>query len=351
MTSYRRILLFAVLLAVVAGATLALFAYFGRTSDFRAVAWGGSTQDALRSTMFAPFGKESGGSVSEDTYDGSLARIQAAARPAQGDWDVVEVETAVLLSGASQNLYRPVTLPDAVLVRLDPSSRNAHGIGLFEWWTVLAWNKKRLPTGVAPPTSWGDFWNLQKYPGPRGMRNSPRAALEIALIADGVSPQSLYPLDVPRALKKLDQIKKSIVWWSTGSEEQERLLSEYTMTTAWSGRVWTQITAGEPVDMTTRQGIADRDWWIIMNNSAHVDRADAFLEYSTRKDVQARFANATGYGPVNPDAYPLLTDQAKKYIPNPRASDGRPIDFNATWWAEHEPEILNQWNVWLSKPQ
>ena len=33
-------------------------------------------------------------------------------------------------------------------------------------------------------------------------------------MADGVAPADLYPLDIPRALAKLDTIKDEIVWWS-----------------------------------------------------------------------------------------------------------------------------------------
>ena len=36
-------------------------------------------------------------------------------------------------------------------------------------------------------------------------------------MADGVAPDKLYPLDVDRAFKKLEEIKPNItVWWTSG---------------------------------------------------------------------------------------------------------------------------------------
>ncbi|ODV43375.1 hypothetical protein AWV79_17990 [Cupriavidus sp. UYMMa02A] len=44
------------------------------------------------------------------------------------------------------------------------------------------------------------------------------AELEFALLADGVPKDKLYPIDVQRALKSLDRIKKNVVkWWDTGA--------------------------------------------------------------------------------------------------------------------------------------
>jgi putative spermidine/putrescine transport system substrate-binding protein len=41
----------------------------------------------------------------------------------------------------------------------------------------------------------------------------------VALLADGVEPSKLYPLDVDRALKKIEAIKPNInVWWSSGPQ-------------------------------------------------------------------------------------------------------------------------------------
>ena len=62
-----------------------------------------------------------------------------------------------------------------------------------------------------------DFFDLARFPGPRGLRDSgPKYNLELALIADGVPPWRVYPAlattnGVDRAFAKLDsdQVRRS----------------------------------------------------------------------------------------------------------------------------------------------
>ena len=55
-------------------------------------------------------------------------------------------------------------------------------------------------------------------------RKHPIYALETALIADGVPMDKLYPLDVDRAFKKLEQLKPHVlVWWSSGAQSAQVL--------------------------------------------------------------------------------------------------------------------------------
>ena len=59
----------------------------------------------------------------------------------------------------------------------------------------------------AVPASWADFWDVKRFSGPRGLRNNPRGTLEIALLADGISAEKLYPLNLDRAFAKLDELR------------------------------------------------------------------------------------------------------------------------------------------------
>ena len=77
------------------------------------------------------------------------------------------------------------------------------------WSTIFAYDKAVLAEG---PTALADFFDLEKFPGKRGIRKSPKANLEMALIADGVSHEEVYdvletPEGVDQAFAKLDTIK------------------------------------------------------------------------------------------------------------------------------------------------
>ena len=92
--------------------------------------------------------------------------------------------------------------------------------------TVLGYRKDAFPGGKGPQ-NWVDFWDAKKFPGPRTLRDSPVDNLEFALMADGVAPDKLYPLDIDRAFKKLDAIKPHIsVWWKTGAQSAQLLVDK-----------------------------------------------------------------------------------------------------------------------------
>jgi len=89
---------------------------------------------------------------------------------------------------------------------------------------VLAWDQHRA---TAAP-NWGDFWDVARHPGKRGLRLDPRSTLEIALLADGVPASGVYATlstadGVDRAFRKLDQLRPYIVWWRT-PEDAARIM-------------------------------------------------------------------------------------------------------------------------------
>src|SRR6185312_6927631 len=91
-----------------------------------------------------------------------------------------------------------------------------------DYTVFMAWRRDRF--GANPPRNWADFWNVRKFPGARSLALHPSEMLEIALLADGVEPARLYPLDVPRALRSLSRIIPHIdVWWSSGAQSSHLL--------------------------------------------------------------------------------------------------------------------------------
>jgi hypothetical protein len=61
----------------------------------------------------------------------------------------------------------------------------------------FAYNAAAVPEA---PNDWADFFDLEKFPGKRGMTNNPTMNLEYALMADGVPPAEVYAvLSTPEA--------------------------------------------------------------------------------------------------------------------------------------------------------
>ena len=146
-----------------------------------------------------------------------------------------------------------------------------------------------------------DLFNVKKFPGKRCFYKwSFAGVLEATLLADGVKPDELYPLDLNRAFKKLDTIKKDIVWWSTGAQSQQQLASgQCPISLMWNGRVQALEDSGVPVAMSWDDNLTTGDMLVIPKGAPNIAAARKFIAYATSAEAQAKFATATGYAPVN----------------------------------------------------
>lgn len=319
--------------------------------DLTVVSWGGSTQDGLRETVLVPFSNESGAQVDEDTYNGELELIRDMVEAGNVSWDLVHVEDDMLHKAAAENWLASIPEDFASEAGLEASAVNENGVAFFSWATVMAFNTDRLQDEeLDRPEDWSAFWD-EKYPGPFGFRKSPIGTVEIALLANGTSRDELYPLNevkVQKALRHLDGIRDKISWWSGGAEHQQKLLTDYTMACAWSGRVWVMIQKKEPVGMTMKQCLARFDWWAIPKGTPNQDQALELLRFWSQPDIQAAFCESTGYGPSNTSAVSLLSPDLQKHVPDFGTEDGALL-LDGQWWAENISWVEPMWTKWISE--
>src|SRR5690606_36114439 len=145
-------------------------------------------------------------------------------------WDVVELEMPELSRACDEGLLEEVReVPGIAQVAPELLDGALHdcGVGFFVWSTVLAYNADKLATA---PTGWGDFWDVEKFPGKRGLRKGAMYTLEFALMADGVAPDEVYTVlatqaGQDRAFAKLDELKPNIQWWEAGAQPPQYLAS------------------------------------------------------------------------------------------------------------------------------
>ncbi|NIR58172.1 MAG: extracellular solute-binding protein [Gammaproteobacteria bacterium] len=143
--------------------------------------------------------------TSPTTYRGGLDEIRSQVRAWNVKWHVVDLELADAVRGCEEGL----------LVEIDPS----------------------MPP--AAPRSLDDCFNVRELPGRGGIRRTPKANLERALMADGVPPGKGYQAlsteaGLDRTFRALTRIKPHVRWWSLG-EEAVRMLEtgRVTMTTTY----------------------------------------------------------------------------------------------------------------------
>jgi putative spermidine/putrescine transport system substrate-binding protein len=219
------------------------------------------------------------------------------------------------------------------------------GIDVFA--TTMAYRTDKY--GDKGPQSWADFWDAKKFPGRRALYKSPNGPMEIALMADGVEPAKLYPLDVDRALKSLDKIRSHVsVWWSSGAQSTQLLQSgEVDMLMIWNARAQAAIDAGTPAKIVWNQGLFSSDGWSIPLGSPRAELAKKFVRFCIAPERQAVFTQGLTYGPTNLKAYdhidPKRAALLPTYPPNlklMRASDDE-------WWGDNFQRASDRFQDWL----
>lgn len=310
------------------------------------VSWGGSTQDAQKQAWAVPFSEASGIAVVQDGPT-DYGKLKAMVESGNVQWDLVDVEADFALRAASEGLLEPLDFGVIQRDKIDPRFVSDHGVGSFYFSFVLGYNQGKV--GGKTPQDWSALFDTASFPGKRALYKwaSP-GVLELALLADGVPAGQLYPLDLPRAFKKLDSIKQDIVWWGGGAQSQQLLASgEVSLGQFWNGRIHALQQEGAAVGVSWQQNLVMADFLVIPKGAKNKDAAMKLLAYASSADGQAEFANLTAYAPVNVDSVERLEADLLPSLPTAHAEDQVTLDY--AYWAKHGAEISAQWNEWLVK--
>ena len=334
---------------VIGVASLALLqgsAGLAAAKDMVFTSWGGTTQDAQKKAWVEPFEKADGITVKLDGPT-DYGKLKAMVDSGNVDWDVVDVEGDFAVAAAKQGLLEPIDFNVVKKGDLDPRFTGDHHVGSFYYSFVLGFNKDAL--GGKEPKSWADLFDTKTYPGKRTFYKwSAPGVLEIALLADGVPADKLYPLDLDRAFKKLDTIKSDIVWWSGGAQSQQLLASgEAPIGAFWNGRIFA-VQKDEPsVGLSWNQNLTAADVLVVPKGAKNKADAMKFLAEATSAKPQAELASLTQYAPINKDSAKLMPAAEAATLPD-RHTDSQ-INLDMTYWADHRDAIGKRWYDWQAK--
>ncbi len=307
------------------------------------VSWGGTTQDAQTKAWAEPFTKETGIKVLQDGPT-DYGKLRAMVESGSVQWDVVDVEQDFGVYAGNNDLAEPLDFNVIDRSALDPRFVTDHAVGSFFFAYVLGFNNASFGSGK--PQSWADMFDLKKFPGKRTFYKwSAPGNLEIPLLADGVKPEDLYPLDLDRAFAKLDTIKSEIIWWASGAQSQQLLASgEAPIGMFWNGRIHALQQDGLDVGISWEQNLTAADLLIIPKGSPNKDAAMKFLALAVSPEAQAEMAKLSGYAPINTKAADLLDPDIRDSLPSQHAEQNVTLDIE--YWAKNREEIGSRWYAW-----
>jgi putative spermidine/putrescine transport system substrate-binding protein len=314
----------------------------------RVCSYGGSYQESQRKAILQPFADKYGVKIVEASGP-DIAKIKAQVDNKQYQWDVVDLETRHVARGELENLLEPIDTAVVDLSRIDKKAIRKCAVGNIFWTTSLAYNKKALG-GKKAAGNWADFWNVKGFPGPRALQDQAPFNLEFALIADGVPMDKLYPLDVDRAFKKMDQIRDSItVWWKNGAQQIQLLTSaEAIYSSAWNGRVNVAQVKGVPLEIVWEGGCLDLDWWCIPKGNPNKDLAMKFIDFAISAERQGeQMQKYIAYGPTNMDSFKYITPERAKDLPSYPENLKKQFQMDADYWGPKLAPLTERWKTWM----
>jgi len=319
------------------------------SGEVRIATFGGTMQEAQRKAYFEPFEKISGIKV-RDFAGSDPTKVKAMVDTGNIEWDLAQLSRGSVLNLMTRGDYFEKIDYSMIDDGVDAGYRFEYGLEMLVWAQVLAYRTDALKGEV--PSGWKDFWDTRKFPGDRAMvgtGNGGWPELEFALMASGVPPEKVYPIDIDRAFASYDKIKKNVIkWWDTGAMPIQMLTDrEVVMTTVWNGRMAALQAAGVPAAISWPQGLLKRDAWGIPKGAKNKANAMKFVAYSTLAIPQARVSLGIPYGSVNGKSNEYIPPERQKQLPSAPAVKSQLVTYNYDWWIQNRDTVVNRFNKWL----
>lgn len=308
------------------------------TADF-----GGAFQTAIREAWVTPFEKATGVQVKMDSPN-PKAKLKGQVEAENVVWDVYTGDASFIQLNCGV-LFEKVDVAKFVAAGIDKRFvTNDCGVPTAIVGYVFAYREDKFREA---PRSWADFFDLQKFPGKRAIYNSPTTGiLEVALLADGVPVDKLYPLDVDRAFRKLDPLKSSILWTqSTGGLTDALVNNQVDLSLGLSGRTYAAAKAGAKVSVVKDQQILTWDQYAVVKGTRSKVASETFLQFIAQAGPQARMTELTSYAFANAKIRPSVDPLVARFLP----SQEHAVFQNQEWWSKNFDDVNQRFVAWQSK--
>lgn len=318
-------------------------------AQLRLLTWGGRYRQHLETAALMAFSSRSDLAVQTLEYGESaeppLALLES------GEIDLAVVERADARRGCRLGVLRPVPLlslpggdeSGSALQDFLPDSLETCAVPLLRWSQALFVVTETADARVASRLE--DFFDPVRFPGRRVAAASPVGLLELALLADGVVPQAVYPtLDtaagLDRALARLRELAPAMLWVASGAEVIAALGGGQAVMGFATTLDWTATGAGYSSLHLLRDGeILHTDMLVLPAGRASAEDAWRLLVAMTGTNAQALMAQLGGYAPVRRSATARLSRDLLTRLPGQAVEGRRNLAFDGEWWQGNEARV------------
>ena len=320
------------------------------------ITWPGAYGAALEQTIAIPFSERTGKKVVLKHYphDGQVFRFDDFAEHG----DVLDLEAKEALNACSTGKLLPLTdmlladAPDQTPPHKDfydmpqndcaaPATRFSH---------VIAYSRTDM---AQLPGSITALFDLESFPGQRGLRKEPQTLLVWAMLAAGIPHKSVYDVllttgGVELAFEQLDLIRESIVWWEKQKEPISWLMEGKVVMASTFHPLIYQANRKHPKRLATlTEGqIADLNVWVIPTSAKNIEAAKAFVIHATSARPLAAFASLVPYGSSRRSSRTLVAGEMHRHMPSTPDTSPPSIHLDHRWWREHGDYLKKRFAAW-----
>jgi putative spermidine/putrescine transport system substrate-binding protein len=302
-------------------------------------------RDAVRRVLLKPYAGVAGAALADVVWDGAdLAALKV--RPP----DLVLASAAQVQAGCKSQQFARLDWGRLNRDRFVPQAALDCGAGAYVAASGLAWDKDKL--NFTP--NWGDFWDVARHPGRRGLQKTARGNLEYALLADGVSAGDVYRTlrtadGVDRAFRKLDQLKPYLTWWDKPEQPGQMLAAGKVLMTSAPAAAVLQAGAGahKHFGVQWAGSLFEVSYWAVPAGAAHPAQSALALLVALDPARLDDFFAATFLGPPTRDALELLPEAARAGAASANLAGGLAVDDG--FWAENQARLEPRFAAWLAK--
>ena len=339
-------------------------------ADIVVTSWGGGYTASQQKAYGASWEAKTGNKINWENYNGGLGEVRAMVEAGNATWDIVDVLPDQIRTGCDEGLF--VEIPadrfilDSMGTSLDddlmvPRPNDCAIPQIF--WSYMAFYKTGTFSGEQPD-SIADFFDMDKFPGKRGIHTWANALIEMALYADGVAIADIYdvmdtPEGIDRAFAKLDVIKNDVVFWSSGAKPLELVTSgEVTMSLAYNGRIGAAILSeGAPFVPIWDGQVLEEEWLAVIKGSKNMDEAIDFAMHASAPEQQAGQAKWINYGPMRKSGLAIIAANEPWYNTGVNIMEHMPttdehmkggILADPDWWADNGQAVNDRYAAWMA---
>jgi putative spermidine/putrescine transport system substrate-binding protein len=361
--------------AAVGALTFGMASLASAETQLVVVSWGGAYTASQQKAYHEPYMalRSDIKILNDDSAAEGLAKLRAQAEAGNVTWDLVDMVASDSIVACDEGLILEID-PDTDLAPapdgtpasedffegfLSPGDSNCF-IPQIVYSTTFGYRTDAF--GDNAPTSIGDVFDLEKFPGKRSLEKKAIGNLEWALIADGVDAAEVYdvlstPEGVDRAFAKLDTIKDQVVWWTKGAQPTQLLADgEVSMASAYNGRLFSAIEEEkQPIAMMWDWQVFDIDGWVIPAGGKNIDIVKEYVKWATDTQRLADQAKFISYGPARKSSAPLVGKHADlgidmaPHMPTDPKNAKTTLLFNYVWWADNRASLEERFQSWLAQ--